>query len=103
VTGLPAALAALRDGAVAELLLADHPESTATAWIGPAGTDLAATAAELTERGVPDPISDRADAALARALALTSAQLYFLPGPDQRGAGPDDGVCALLRFADHPA
>jgi release factor family 2 len=103
VTGLPAAMAALRDGAVAELLLADHPESTATAWIGPSGTDLAAAAAELTERGVPDPISDRADAALARALALSGAQLYFLSGPDPGQADPEDGIAALLRFPDHPA
>ena len=41
VAGLTATMAALRDGAVAEVLLADHPESAATAWIGPGGTDLA--------------------------------------------------------------
>jgi hypothetical protein len=120
VAGLPGTLAALRDGAVAELLLADHPESTATAWIGPGGTDLAISAAELAERGVQDAVTDRADAAIVRALAMTSAQLYFLPdqglgepGPDDlrrsRSTGqrdesgdatrpPDDGVCALLRY-----
>ena len=95
VAGLPATLTALRDGAVAELLLADDPTSTATAFIGPAPTDVAAEAAELTDRGVPDPRSERADAAIARALAMTSAQLYFIPEGEDR---PDGGVAALLRF-----
>ncbi len=97
VAGLPATMAALRDGAVAELLLVDHPESTDTAWIGPDPTDLASSAAELTERGVVDPVTERADAALARAAAMTGAQLYFLPDPDP---APEHGICALLRFPD---
>ncbi|HTT51057.1 MAG TPA: Vms1/Ankzf1 family peptidyl-tRNA hydrolase [Streptosporangiaceae bacterium] len=95
VAGLAATMAAFRDGAVAELLLADHPESTATAWIGPGPADLASSAAELTERGVAGPVPDRADAALARAAAMTGAQLYFLPAADP---APEDGICALLRF-----
>jgi hypothetical protein len=95
VAGLRATLTALRDGAVAELLLADDPTSTATAYAGPAPTDVAAEAAELTDRGVADPVTDRADAAIARALAMTSAQLYFIPEDLER---PDGGVCALLRF-----
>ena len=99
VAGLAAAMAALQDGGVAELVLADHPESAKTAWIGPGGTDLAADAAGLTGRGVQDPVTDRADAALARALASTDASLYFLPeelatGPE----APQDGVGATLRF-----
>jgi len=120
VAGLAATVAALRDGAVAELLIADHPESTATAWVGPGGTELAVSADELAARGVQDPVTDRADAAIVRALATTSAQLYFLPdqGPGEpgrrdlrraRGAGraapdegaiqpPEDGICALLRY-----
>lgn len=100
VAGLPGTMAALRDGAVAELLLVDHPESTAMAWIGPAGTDLGGSAAELAERGIADPVTDRADAAVARALAGTSAQLYFIPGGDPGGSDPEDGICALLRFPD---
>ena len=80
VAGLAAAMTALRDGAVAELLLADHPESAAAAWVGPGGSDLAADAAGLAGRGISEPVSDRADAALARGLATTGAALYFLPG-----------------------
>jgi hypothetical protein len=120
VAGLPATMAALRDGAVAEVLIADHPESAATAWIGPGATDLAAAAADLAARGVHDPVTERADAAIVRALAMTGAQLYFLPdqgpgepGPDdlrQRrddgpaagrsdaGPPPEGGICALLRY-----
>ncbi len=99
VAGLAAAMAALRDGGVAELLLADHPESALTAWTGPGGTDLAADPAELTGRGVPEPVSDRADAALARALATTGAPLYFLPGDLATGSeAPQDGVGATLRY-----
>src|SRR6185312_10763619 len=60
VAGLAATMAALRDGAAAEVLLADHPSSAWTAWIGPGPTDLAASAAELTDRGVPEPQTDRA-------------------------------------------
>ena len=99
VNGLAPTMAALRDGGVAELLLADHPESAATAWIGPAGTDLAADAAGLTGRGVQDPVADRADAALARALTTTDAPLYFVPGELATGPdAPQDGVGATLRF-----
>ena len=95
VAGLHATLTALRDGAVAELLLADDPTSTATAWIGPAPAEVAFEAAELTELGVTDPLAERADAAIARALAMTSARLYVIPEDLDR---PDGGVCALLRF-----
>src|SRR6185437_618034 len=69
VAGLAATMAALRDGAAA--------------------------AAELTDRGVPEPQTDRADAALARAMATTGAQLYFLP---EDVVAPEDGICALLRY-----
>ena len=98
-TAWPAAATegALRDGAVADLLLVDHPESTLTSFIGPAPEDLAQTTAELADRGVHDPVTERADAALARAAAMTGAQLYFVPDPDP---APEDGVCALLRVPD---
>jgi hypothetical protein len=98
VAGLAATMAALRDGAVGELLIADHPESAATAWVGPGGTDLAAAGAELTGRGVQDPVADRADAALARGLATSDAPLYFLPGELATSTdAPQDGVGASLR------
>jgi hypothetical protein len=97
VQGLAATMTALRDGSVDELLLVDHPESVLTAWIGPGGTELAATAAELTGLGVQDPVQDRADAALARGLAASDARLYILPGDLASSGAPQDGVGAVLR------
>ena len=63
------------------------------------GIELAATAGELTGRGVPDPVQDRADAALARGLCTSDAQLYVLPADLATGSGaPQDGVGAVLRL-----
>jgi hypothetical protein len=99
VQGLAATMTALRDGGVAELLLVDHPESALTAWVGPGGIELAATAGELTGRGVPDPVQDRADAALARGLSASDAQLYIVPEDTATSsAAPQDGVGAVLRL-----
>jgi hypothetical protein len=108
VEGLAPTMAALRDGQVSELFLADDPSSTAAAWIGPGGADLAATRDELVEWGVSEPVGDRADAAFVRAIASTDAELHFLPAdlvetgnPAACGgiARPRDGACATLRFS----
>jgi hypothetical protein len=108
VEGLAATLAALRDGRVADLFIADRPASAGTVWIGPDGTDLAASAAELRERGVQAPARERADAAVVRALAATDAELHFLPedlimarAGGRGGIGfPPDGICATLRWGE---
>ena len=108
VQGLAPTMAAFRDGQVSDLFLADDPTSTASAWIGPAGSDLAASREELLELNVPAPAADRADAAIVRAIAHTDAELHFLPAdlvetgnPEACGgiARPLDGVCATLRFS----
>ena len=108
VQGLAPTMAAFRDGQVSDLFLADDPTSTASAWIGPAGSDLAASREELLELDVPAPAADRADAAIVRAIAHTDAELHFLPAdlvetgnPEACGgiARPLDGVCATLRFS----
>jgi Bacterial archaeo-eukaryotic release factor family 2 len=109
VEGLAATMAAFRDGQVSDLFLVDNPTSTAAAWIGPAGHDLAVTQQDLLERDVAAPVTDRADAALVRAVASTDAELHFLPedvvetgDPAACGgiAHPRDGVCATLRFSE---
>ena len=109
VEGLSATLAALREGQVADLFIAGRPASTATVWIGPDGADVAACAGELRDRGVPDPVPERADAAIVRALAATDAELHFLPEdltvtqdrPGGRGVTfPRDGICATLRWGE---
>ncbi len=107
VEGLGAAMTALGDGQVLDMFVADDPSSTAIAWIGPAGCDLAASPDELRNRQVRDPVLDRADAAVLRALATTHADLHFLPAdlvqtgnPAACGgiATPLDGIGATLRF-----
>ena len=105
VQGLAATMTALRDGAAAELVLVDHPESALTAWVGPGGIELAATAGELTGRGVPDPVQDRADAALARGLCTSDAQLYVLPRTWPPAPGPRRTVsvrCCACRGKPSP-
>jgi len=61
----------------------------------------------LEVRGVSEPLTDRADAAIVRAIATTEAELHFLPDdlvvggdPAARGgvARPLDGIGATLRF-----
>jgi release factor family 2 len=108
VQGLAPTMAAFRNGQVSDLFLADDPTSTATAWIGRAGNALAASEEELADWGVAEPALDRADAALARAIAHTDAELHFLPEDlvergDPAACGgitrPHDGVCATLRFS----
>ena len=108
VQGLARTMAAFRNGQVSDLFLADDPTSTAAAWIGPAGNDLAASRDELLELDVPAPAADRADAAIVRAIAHTDAELHFLPadlvetGNTEACGGiarPLDGVCATLRFS----
>ena len=108
VEGLARTMAAFRNGQVSYLFVADDPSSTASAWIGPGGSDLAASREELLELNVPAPAADRADAAIVRAVAHTDAELHFLPAdlvetgdPEACGgiARPRDGVCATLRFS----
>jgi hypothetical protein len=108
VQGLARTMAAFRNGQVSDLFLADDPSSIASAWIGPAGSDLAASREELLDLEVPAPATDRADAALVRAIAHTDAELHFLPAdlvetgnPEACGgiARPLDGVGATLRFS----
>ena len=89
-------MAVLRDGLASDVLVADDPTSTATAWIGPQPEDLAASDAELRERGIDQPTEDRADAALVRAVACTGAELWFVPEGEPP---PRAGIGALLRYA----
>jgi Bacterial archaeo-eukaryotic release factor family 2 len=110
VDGLAQVMAAFRDGQVADLFLVDDPTSTATALIGPGNNEIAASADELLEWGLAENQihSDRADAALVRAIARTDAELHFLPtdlvqrGDPTADGGitmPRDGVAAAFRFS----
>ena len=107
VEGLAETMTALRNGQVSDVFLADNPHSTAAAWVGPGGSDIAATQTELLVRGVTEPVSDRADAAIVRAIASTDAELHFLPDDlvvtgDSAACGgiarPLDGIGATLQI-----
>jgi hypothetical protein len=93
--GLAGTLAALRDGQASDVFIADDPSSTDRAWFGPAPADVAASEAELRERGVEEIRTDRADAAIIRAMAATDAELHFVPDGEQ---APSHGIGALLRY-----
>lgn len=94
VEGLDGTFAALRDGLAASVLLAYDPASSQEAWVGPDLADAAVSAEQLRDRGVENPLRDRADAALVRAICGTDAELFFLP---QDADPPAGGVGALLR------
>jgi Bacterial archaeo-eukaryotic release factor family 2 len=93
--GLSGVVAALRGGQVSDLFIADDPSSNGTLWIGPGGTELALSERELRDLGSAEAVTDRADAALVRALVLTGAELHFIPSGEP---APRDGIAALLRY-----
>lgn len=94
--GLPAVVAALRDGLAAEVFVSRQPRRDLHVWTGPAPTDVATSAADLQDRGVPEPVRVPADSALIRAVVGTDAELRFLPAATAQ-AMPTDHVCATLR------
>ncbi|ETK31325.1 baeRF2 domain-containing protein [Microbispora sp. ATCC PTA-5024] len=93
VAGLQETARALRERRVGTVLLRDDPSSTATVWAGPEPTHLSTDRADLLTWGVAEPFEERADAALARAAAMTDAEIRFVDHIDS-----PDGVGALLRF-----
>lgn len=95
VAGLAETVAALADGRAAEVFVAGDPALDTSAWTGPGATELALTPQALSERGVAAPVRDRADAAIARAIACTDAELFFMPGDSELPAG---GIGATLRY-----
>jgi hypothetical protein len=98
VEGLPSVVAALRDGLVAELFLPRQPQDGASAWTGPAATDIALSASELRERGVAEPVHVPVSDAIVRAVVGTDAEVRFLPAATAQRM-PADHTCATLRAA----
>jgi len=94
--GLPAVVAALRDGLAAEVFVSRQPSRDALVWTGPAPTDIATEPADLRNRGVSEPVQVTADSALIRAVAGTDAEFRFLPAATAQSL-PADHICAILR------
>ncbi|KUL38959.1 hypothetical protein ADL22_16485 [Streptomyces sp. NRRL F-4489] len=97
--GLPATIAALQRGQAAALFVNERREPPAALWVGPEPAQLALTEGELRSYGVGPVRRERADAALARALVGTGAELVLVP---ERRLRLRDGAGALLRYADPP-
>jgi len=95
--GLSAAVSALQCGRVKALLLNHHPKSPLRLWVGPEPGELALSEGELRSYGVQEVHDDRADAALARALVGTGAELVVVPEGRLRLC---EGVGVLLRYVD---
>ncbi|GAA1008409.1 hypothetical protein Aple_070020 [Acrocarpospora pleiomorpha] len=93
VSGLHETARALRVSQVAKVLVAEGPSYEEMVWIGPEGPQFSPDREEMCAWGVADPINERADAALARAVATTDAELWFVPELDS-----PEGVGAILRF-----
>lgn len=100
VTGIEPVLEALRSGQVETLVLSDDPSSTERAWIGDEPLLLARDREQLHQFGVPDPLQDRLDAALVRAVAGSAADLLITPNAHSY---LDGGIGATLRFPVSPA
>jgi hypothetical protein len=64
-------------------------------WPG-SSSEIALSEQEARDRGAARPLQDRADAAIARAVTDTDAELRFLPA-DLDAQLPQDGICAVLR------
>lgn len=94
--GLPAVVAALRDGLAAEVFLSRQPRHDLQVWAGPCPTDIATSVVDLQQRGVAEPVPVPADDALIRAIVGTDAELRFLPAATAQSM-PADHICATLR------
>ncbi|OLZ63132.1 hypothetical protein AV521_39700 [Streptomyces sp. IMTB 2501] len=95
--GLAPAVSALQRGRVRALFLNDHPESPLHMWAGPEPGQLALAEQELRSYGIREVSEERADAALARAVVGTRAELVLVPEQELRLS---EGVGVLLRYAD---
>jgi hypothetical protein len=80
------------------LLLHDDPSDERTLWFGPDATLLALRREDLTGLGVTEPESGRLADVLVRAAAGTGADVVVVPAGGT--AIPNDGVGAILRYAD---
>jgi len=94
--GPRATLAALAMGAVDVLLVApDDPADARTAWFGPDPTQLAATADDLRDLGVDEPIEGRLVDVAVRAALGTGAGIRVV----EAGAALEGGMGAILRWS----
>ncbi|MFE3451532.1 Vms1/Ankzf1 family peptidyl-tRNA hydrolase [Nonomuraea sp. NPDC059194] len=87
-TGFARVARLLREGRVLAVL--SPGELPDLVWIGAGGTQLSTDADELRGWGVESPVRERADSAIARAAAMTDAELWFSPEVSE--------VSAVIRY-----
>ena len=95
--GGEATLAALARSQVEVLLVADDPDDERRAWFGAVPQQLALDRGTVEDMGEPTPVEGRLPDVAVRAALGTSAGVHVLDPDD---AGLQDGLGALLRFAD---
>jgi Bacterial archaeo-eukaryotic release factor family 2 len=95
VDGLAPVVAALRRGQVSRLLVRADADMSRPLWCGPDPLQLGLDQSELAALGSDEPVQDRADAVMLRALTRAEGDLTIVPAVELR-----DGVGAVLRFAD---
>jgi hypothetical protein len=96
--GLTDVVTRLQRGQVDTVLLIDDPSSTDMLWIDPDDPTIVSVDDHvLRESGIANPQKVRADAALLRAIAGTSAGLVLVR-PEE--VTLDHGIGAVLRYAD---
>ena len=95
--GAEATLAALARSQVQVLLVADDPDDERRAWFGAMPQQLALDRETVEAIGEPTPVEGRLPDVAVRAALGSSADVHVL-APDD--AGPQDGLGAVLRFAD---
>jgi hypothetical protein len=96
--GIARTVEALRKAQVGTLLLHDDPDDTRTLWFGDDPSLVALRRDELTGLGVERPEEGRLADVLVRAAVGTGAEVVVVPAGGT--AIPNDGVGAILRYAD---
>jgi hypothetical protein len=97
-SGLDAVVAAARGGSVETLLLHDDPSSDLRLWAGEEPLQLGSSREEVEALGAQNPVEDRADDVLIRALVAQDAAVELV---DVENVLPG-GIAALLRFDVRP-
>jgi hypothetical protein len=96
--GATQTIEALQKGQVRTLILTDARDTARTAWCGPDPAHLALNATDLADMGLTTQHEAPLEELLLRAAWGTGADVQFVTGGVEQS--PDDGIGALLRYAD---
>ncbi|MFM9372632.1 Vms1/Ankzf1 family peptidyl-tRNA hydrolase [Streptomyces sp. Da 82-17] len=110
VEGVPAVVEAAREHQIDTLLICpDGPDLGRDTWVGAEPDQLAVRRTEARALGEREPVAARADDALLRSAAATSADVLIVPANAAEAVrqgtadSPAGGLGALLRWTHEPA